>query len=235
VPAASRGGAGPGRPARPRGSALPRSGFFELVVVAVLAGGLLALVHAIGVRRTAALVWAVLALGGLTAVILASALLRLRIYQDAYGWTELRFYVLATIVWLAIGIAITGVLLVRDRMAWRIHGLAIAAIVVLVGMNVVGPSRPIAGENVARVLDPSRVPPDAKTGLDVGYVRVLGDDAVPAALPALPALDPADRSELSSGLADRQNELASSETSGWPSWNLGRELARRALEGLPGR
>src|SRR6185295_11450088 len=112
------------------------SGFFELVVVAVLAGGLLALVHAIAVRRTAALVWAGLALGGLTAVVLASALLRLRIYQDAYGWTELRFYVLATIVWLAIGIAVTAVLLVRDRMAWLIHGLAIAAVVVLVGMNV---------------------------------------------------------------------------------------------------
>jgi hypothetical protein len=37
---------------------------------------------------------AAFALAGLTAVVLASALLRLRIYQDAYGWTELRFYVL---------------------------------------------------------------------------------------------------------------------------------------------
>ena len=212
-----------------------RSGFFELVVVAVLAGGLLALVHAIAVRRTAALVWAGLALGGLTAVILASALLRLRIYQDAYGWTELRFYVLATIVWLAIGIAITGVLLVRDRMAWLIHGLAIAAVVVLVGMNVVGPSRLIAGENVARVLDPSRVPPDGKTGLDVGYVRVLGDDAVPAMVAALPALDPGPRLQLIGVLVERKSELASPEASGWPSWNLGRELARRALAGLPGR
>ena len=211
-----------------------RSGFFELVVVAVLAGGLLALVHAIAVRRTPALVWAGLALGGLTAVILASALLRLRIYQDAYGWTELRFYVLATIVWLAIGIGITAVLLVRDRMAWLLHGLAIAAIIVLVGMNVVGPSRLIAGENVARVLDPARVPPDGKTGLDIGYVRVLGDDAVPAMVAALPALDRTSQAELRSTLAERQSELARPEATGWPSWNLGRELARHALEGLPG-
>jgi hypothetical protein len=141
-----------------------RSGFFELVAVAVLAGGLLATIHAVAARRTTALVAAGLVLAGLTAVVLASALLRLRIYQDAYGWTELRFYVLATIAWLAIGIAITAVLLVRDRMAWLLHGLGIAAIVVLVGINVVGPSRLIATENVARLLDPARVPADGRTG-----------------------------------------------------------------------
>ena len=94
-------------------------------------GGLLAVVHAVAVRRTSVLVGAGIGLAALTAVVLASALLRLRIYQDAYGWTELRFYVLATIVWLALGIAITSVLLVRDRMGWLLHGLVIAAIAVL--------------------------------------------------------------------------------------------------------
>ena len=167
---------------------------------------------------------------------LASALLRLRIYQDAYGWTELRFYVLATIVWLALGIAITGVLLVRDRMGWLLHGLAMAAIVVLVAdqrRRVRRGSSP--SENVARVLDPSLVPADGKTGLDVGYARVLGDDAVPSLVAALPALGLSDRIELRAILAERQAELASAETSGWPSWNLGRELARQALADLPGR
>jgi Domain of unknown function (DUF4173) len=211
-----------------------RSGFFELVAVAVLAGLLLATVHAITIRRTPALVWAGLGLAGLTAVVLASALLRLRIYQDAYGWTELRFYVLATIAWLALGIGVTAVLLVRDRMGWLLHGLAIAAVVVLVGINVVGPSRLIASENVGRLLDPSRVPADGKVGLDVGYARVLGDDAVPALVTALPALAPADQRALRDVLTERRSELASSEATGWPSWNFGRTLARDALAGLPG-
>ena len=211
-----------------------RSGFFELVVVAVLAGGLLALVHAVAARRTPALVGAGLGLAGLTAVVLASALLRLRIYQDAYGWTELRFYVLATIVWLAIGIVVTAVLLLRDRMAWLLHGLGAAAIVVLIGINVVGPSRLIATENVGRLLDPSRVPPDGRTGLDIGYVGVLGDDAVPALVQALPAVAGLDRALLQRQLIERRNALAAADTTGWPAWNLGRELARRALEGLPG-
>ena len=212
-----------------------RSGFFELVWVAVLAGGLLATVHAIAARRTAALVGAGLALAGLTAVVLASALLRLRIYQDAYGWTELRFYVLATIVWLAIGIGITIALLARDRMRWLLHGLAMAAIVVLVGINLVGPTRLIAEQNVARVLDPSLVPPDGKSGLDVTYATRLGDDAVPALVTALPALDPAYRSALLRQLQSRRDALGAAETVGWPSWNLGRELARQALVALPSR
>ena len=212
-----------------------RSGFFELVGVAVLAGGLLATVHAIAARRTPALVGAGLALTGLTAVVLASALLRLRIYQDAYGWTELRFYVLATIVWLAIGIAITMVLLARDRMGWLLHGLAIAAVVVLGAINAVGPSRLIAEQNVARVLDPSLVPPDGRSGLDVTYAVRLGDDAIPALVAALSALDPADRSELEFRLRARRDALADDGANGWPSWNVGRELARRALATLTSR
>ncbi|HEX2756712.1 MAG TPA: DUF4173 domain-containing protein [Candidatus Limnocylindrales bacterium] len=212
-----------------------RSGFFELIWVALLAGGLLATVHAIAARRTPALVGAGLALAGLTAVVLASALLRLRIYQDAYGWTELRFYVLATIVWLAIGIGITITLLYRDRMRWLLHGLAIAAVVVLAGINIVGPSRLIAEQNVARVVDPFLVPADGKSGLDVTYAVRLGDDAIPALVAALPALDPADREELFRRLLLRRVTLDEASATGWPSWNLGRELAREALATLPPR
>ena len=212
-----------------------RSGFFELVQVAVLAGALLVTVHALAARRTTPIVGAGLALAGLTGVILASALLRLRIYQDAYGWTELRFYVLATIVWLAIGIALTIALLARDRMRWLLHGLAISAVAILVAINLVGPSRLIAEQNVARLLDPTLVPADGKSGLDVRYARFLGDDAVPALVSALPALPQPQRGDLLRLLAVRKEALADESTTGWPSWNLGRELARQALAGLPDR
>jgi hypothetical protein len=176
-----------------------------------------------------------LALAGLTAVVLASAFLRLRIYQDAYGWTELRFYVLATIAWLAVGIGLTVVLLARDRMRWLLHGLAICAVAILVAINVVGPARLIAEQNVARVLDPSLVPADGRTGLDVGYASLLGDDAVPALTSALPALGRSDRADLLRVLQGRREDLAVGSAIGWPSWNLGRELAREALRTLPPR
>ncbi|HZC32056.1 MAG TPA: DUF4173 domain-containing protein [Candidatus Bathyarchaeia archaeon] len=210
-----------------------RSGFFELVQVAVLAGALLVTVHGLAAVRTAWIVGAGLILAGLTAVVLASAFLRLRIYQDAYGWTELRFYVLATIAWLAIGILVTVILLARNRMRWLLHGLAISAVAILVAVNVVGPARLIAEQNVARLLNPSLVPADGRTGLDVQYVRLLGDDAVPALVTALPALAGADRADLQQLLDARRTALADGSTAGWPSWNLGRELARQALTSLP--
>lgn len=212
-----------------------RSGFFELVWVAVLAGGLLAVVHAIAARRTIALVAAGIVLAALTAAVLVSALIRLRIYQAAYGWTELRFYVLASIVWLGAGIAITIVLLARNRMGYLLHGLAIAAVAVLIGMNVVGPSRVIAEENVARVLNPALVPRDGQSGLDIRYARALGDDAVPALVRALPALGGSNRTLLLDWLETRRQALAAPEATAWAAWNLGREAARSALEGLPDR
>jgi len=211
-----------------------RSGFFELVWVAVLAGGLLVTVHGLA-ARTRWIVGSGLALATLTAVVLASAFLRLRIYQDAYGWTELRFYVLATIIWLAVGIGVTIVLLARDRMRWLLHGLAISAMATLVAINLVGPARVIAEQNVARLLDPSLVPPDGRTGLDLRYARLLSDDAVPALVTALPALGGEDRAELLAVLAARKADLADASTTGWPSWNLGRERAREALATLPDR
>jgi hypothetical protein len=212
-----------------------RNGFFELVWVAILAGLLLVTVHGLAARRTPWIVGAGLALLGLTSVVLASAFLRLRIYQDAYGWTELRFYVLTTILWLAVGIALTVLLLARDRMRWLLHGLAITAVATLIGVNVVGPARVIAEQNVARVLDPSLVPADGRAGLDVGYARLLSDDAVPALVAALPALDREARSDLLALLANRKAALADASTRGWPSWNLGRERAREALATIPDR
>jgi Domain of unknown function (DUF4173) len=212
-----------------------RSGFFQLVFVAFLAGGLLAVVHALADRRTTVLVGAGVALAGLTGAVLVSALIRLRIYQEAYGWTELRFYVLAAIVWLAMGIGITIVLLVRNRMAWLLHGLAAAGIAVLLVVNVVGPSRVIAEQNVARVLDPTLVPRDGKPGLDLRYATDLGDDAIPALVRALPVLVGNQRAELLDWLQDRQKALAAPEARGWTAWNLGREEARAALATLPAR
>ena len=133
------------------------------------------------------------------------------------------------------GIGLTVVLLARDRMRWLLHGLAISAVATLVAINLAGPARVIAEQNVARLLDPSLVPPDGRSGLDLRYARLLGDDAVPALVTALPALAGEDRAEILAVLAARKADLADASTTGWPSWNLGRERAREALATLPDR
>lgn len=209
-----------------------RRGFFELVAVAVLAGLLLVLVDALVARRTRLQLAASLALCVLTAVVLASALIRLMLYQQAYGWTELRFYVLAAIVWLALGIVATAGGLVARRTRWLPQALASSALAVTIAVNIVGPQGFIASQNVARALDPSLVPPDGQSGLDAAYLADLGYDAVPVVAEAVDRLSADDREALEVSLALRLWLLdRDAGSTRWQAWNLARERARSALDG----
>ena len=117
-----------------------RRGFFELVAAACLAGAVVVVLEATVARRSRPYLVALLGLLALTAVVLVSAALRLRLYQDAYGWTELRLYVLTTIVSLAVALVLmTGARRWPDRMRWLGHGLAVIGVVALVALNLVAP------------------------------------------------------------------------------------------------
>lgn len=212
-----------------------RRGFFELVFAIGVAGLIVAGIHAAVEVRTRLVVGSAIALAALNGVVLVSALLRLRLYQEAYGWTELRFYILATIAWLGIGIAAAIVLLATNRMRWLTHALAMSAVAILVVVNLVGPGRFSADQNVARLLDPSLVPADGQTGLDLDYAWDLGFEAVPAVVRALPALPPDDRARALSLLRDARDQLARPDFTTWQALNLARAEARAALVGLPER
>jgi len=213
-----------------------RQGYFQLAGVVALAGLLLIGAHSI-VGRTRALLVAGLPLLVLTGVILASAALRLRLYQDAYGWTELRFFVAASIAWLAAAVALAIALLLRDRMRWLVHGLAMSAVAITLAVSVIGPQAFVMHQNLARVLDPTLVPEGGHTGFDADYALTLGDDAIPelvATLDRLPASR--DRVVLVRALLERREQLErDATTTPWPAWNLAREAARDALEKLPER
>lgn len=206
-----------------------RRGFFELLAVAALAGGLVLATEAVVRHRSRAYVAAAIGLMVLTAVVLASAFLRLRLYQDAFGWTELRFYVLASIGWLAIGIGIAIVCLADDRSRWLVHGLVLAAAIVGLTINVIGPVRYVAEQNLARVTNPSLVPVGGETGIDASYIGSLGDDAVPLIVAALSGLPEDAQVQIEYALRERRFELIVAETRAWQAWNLGREEARAAL------
>jgi hypothetical protein len=213
-----------------------RRGFAELVVVAILAGGLIIGADRLVRRQTPGVIVGAIGLAMLTGIVIVSAAMRLMLYQDAYGWTELRLYVLATIGWLAIGTATLILALAFDRVRWMGHALLAAALAVGLVLNVLGPARFITEQNVARLLDPSLVPPNGRTGLDAGYLMGLGDDAIPALVRALPALDDGNAAVLSETLAFRLAELREQPgLSAWQAWNAGREAARAALEGAEAR
>jgi hypothetical protein len=197
-----------------------RRGFFELLAVAFLVGGLVLVAEWFVRERTRPYRAGLIGLVVLTLVVLASAFLRLRLYQDAYGWTELRFYVLAAIFWLAIGTIVAIATIIVNRSGWLLHVMLGLSVVFGLAFNVIGPVQFVAQRNVDRLQSGERG--------DLDYVVTLGADAVPAFVQAVsggsrpvpPQL--LDEMAWASGLDNPGNEA-------WQAWNLSRENARGVL------
>ncbi len=207
-----------------------RRGFFELLAAAFVVGVLILALEAMVSRRTRTYLFAAMGLVTLTAVVLASALLRLRLYQEAYGWTELRFYVLAAIAWLAIGCLLAIVTLATDRSRWLIHGMLALSILFGLAFNLIGPVSLVAQQNLARAIHPELVAAGGETGLDLAYLASLSDDVVPRLVDALPALPKDLRRQAQEVLDARAAQLVEDRHStAWQSWNLSREWARSRL------
>lgn len=212
-----------------------RQGYFQLVGVVGLAGLLLLGAHAVVGRTRAFLVSASILLV-LTAVILASAAMRLALYQGAYGWTELRFYVAASIAWLALCVVLALAMLSIDRMRWLPHGLAMGAAAITLAISMVGPQAFVMHENLRRALDPALVAPGGEPGLDIEYALWLGDDALPDLVAALEVVSTSDRPWLLDVLRMRRDELEAAVAAAGPlSWNLARARAIEALAAVPPR
>jgi hypothetical protein len=210
-----------------------RRGYFELVAAAALAGGILVFLEYQVITRTRAYLAMAIGLVGLTLVVLASAVLRLQLYQDAYGWTELRLYVAVSIVAMAVTLGTMAAFLATDRTRWLGHAIAVIGVVALVSLNIIAPAAFVAERNLQRVIDPSLVPPDGEATLDADYLAVLPDDAIPALVVALPHLPAADAGRIRRSLLDRRAELAEGPAYAGPfAWNLGRERAREVLAAL---
>ena len=112
--------------------------------------------------------YAALALCLLTLVVLASALKRLGLYEDAFGFTRLRFAAHAILLWLG---AIFVLVLVA-RAAWLPRAaLGITGATILL-FALADPDRRIAEHNVQRY--------DRIGVLDRAYVAGLSADAIPA-------------------------------------------------------
>jgi hypothetical protein len=206
-----------------------RRGFVELLMAASLAGIVLLGFELLVARRTRVYLGAALVLVVLTGFVLVSSVYRLRLYQEAYGWTELRFYAIALTGWLFLGLLAGAALLVSGRSRWTIHALGVLALGVALAVSVVGPQRFVARQNVDRLLHPELVAPGGEPGLDASYLYELGDEAVPALAEALPLVPVEERGQIRLFLMDRAAALADQTTVAWPAWNVSREEARRVL------
>jgi hypothetical protein len=210
-------------------SSYARRGFFELIAVAVLAGGLVFAVELVVAKRTRLYTAAALTLALATLVIVASAAYRMQLYQLAYGWTEQRFYALAGIAWLGAGGACAAVLIWRDATRWLLHAAGLVGLIVAVAINLVGPSAFVARQDLERVIDPRGLPDDANRGLDAYYLATLGDGAIPTLVEYLPRLGAPDRAALGSALRTFALEGRALDPVSPPGFSVDRERARQAL------
>ena len=107
----------------------------------------------------------------LTLGVVASALHRMWLYEQEYGWTVLRLGVATFEVWL-------GVVLLTLATAWALRRTAsvpptvvVSASVVLLGLAIAGPDALVAQWNVERFRQNGKI--------DVAYLSHLSADAVP--------------------------------------------------------
>jgi hypothetical protein len=114
-------------------------------------------------------------------------------------------------------------------MAHAIQPIALAAVLVAVGVNLIGPSAFVARANVARVADPSSLSDDAERTVDVLYLYYLGDAAVPVLVESLPSLPERERACLDAVLRWRLASRRDLDTAvDWRSWNDDRARAADA-------
>jgi hypothetical protein len=158
-----------------------RQGFFQLVVVAALVVLLVLVLDWWHRPRETAHFTLVLVLFevliGLTMLMVVSALVRLDLYVDSFGLSQLRVYTAALVVWIALVLVLLGVLLVRGERARLAPRAIAAAFVIVMGLNVLNPDALIARVNIDRHQERG-------VELDLEYLETLSEDAVGAILAA---------------------------------------------------
>ena len=195
-------------------AAYVHQGFGQLTVATALTLLVIwATARKVPVESSADRTWMRITLGLLclqTLVVVGSALHRMNLYQDAYGFTQLRLLVDVFEGWLGllvVAVLAAGVFL---RATWLPRFALVSGVVALLGLAAINPDAWIARQNLDRYADSGRI--------DWTFLQSLSDDAVPTFVD----LPPAERYCALLGHANTHDD--------WLEWNLGRSRADDALE-----
>ncbi len=149
----------------------------------------------------------------LALVVVASALYRMNLYQEAYGFSQLRLLVDFFEAWL--GLVVVGVIVAGISLSgrWLPRMALLSAAGMLLALAAINPDAWIAAHNLDRFEQSGKI--------DWAYFGDLSSDAVPTV-----AEYPADVR----GCALANMDLTSDDD--WLEWNLGRSRAADAARGL---
>jgi two-component system sensor histidine kinase BaeS len=155
----------------------------------------------------------------LTLVVVASALYRMHVYQEAYGYTTLRLIVDVFEGWLGLVVLAVMVAGVLGRRRWLPRIALVTGAVALLGLAAVNPDAWVADRNIDRW--------EAKGTLDLSYLASLSADAAPVIADRLPA-------EIAACALQRLplHQLCEAHRDDWLEWNLGRQRAEEPLDEL---
>ncbi|WP_059046921.1 DUF4153 domain-containing protein [Paenibacillus rubinfantis] len=206
-----------------------RSGFFELIAVSAINFAILAVMLTFGSkagkgmrRLNDTLLYILVAC---SAVMLVSAFTRLLLYEEAYGYTYIRFLSHAFMLYLAVLLVCAG-LRIRFAALPLAKCFIVVSLAAYVALNYANMDRVIASKNIERYRETGQI--------DVEYLASLSPDAVPGLLKFSrqtgSELDPQPRTELNRRLHERWDHLAKGQPKGeWQSLNLAESQAIKAL------
>ncbi|WP_289018913.1 DUF4153 domain-containing protein [uncultured Ornithinimicrobium sp.] len=191
-------------------------GFAQLTVATALTLGTIGLAVRVAPRRTRGdriLLRGLLGtLGVLTLVVVASALFRMAVYQEAYGYTVTRVLVDLFELWLGLVVVMVLVAGIRLSGRWVPRAALLAGASMLLVLGVADPEARVAGANIERFEQTGR--------LDLVYLASLGPDATPVIAERLP-------DDLAACvLANLRHDTDPDPLWGW---NLGRARAAEAV------
>ncbi|PQP81157.1 DUF4173 domain-containing protein [Paenibacillus sp. PCH8] len=201
-----------------------RSGFAELVLVTGINFFILiiALQYTRSSGRAGSIVHQVLllVLVSCSAIMLYSAFMRLNLYEQAYGYTYIRFLVHAFMIFMVLLLLIAG-LRIRYTSIPLIRWYIVLAITAYVAVNYVGMDNRIAELNIERYHQTGQI--------DASYLASLSADATPLlrefALKEYP--------DLKREMLERQADLDMyTADRSWPSYNVARHRAEQELSKL---
>lgn len=202
-------------------SSYARHGFFELVAITLINLSLLLFCFHFLNQQSDFLRGLETLLVGCTLVMLVSAFMRMRIYEQMYGYTFLRVATHAFMLFLALLLLVTLVAIFRPKLPLvRFFGLALAAFIIILSNSHI--DYWIAKSNIDRYQQTGK--------LDTVYLTNLSNDAAPQLIRLLDVDDHGIRKAAYSELKRRQEELK--QPTDWQSFNLMNWQTKRRLAEL---
>jgi hypothetical protein len=152
-------------------------------------------------------------------VVVASATQRMLVYQTAYGLTEERVVVTATLVWLTLVVVWFGATVFSGRRHRFAFGGLVTAFVLVGTLQLIDPAGLVARHNLDRTAELG--------GVDADYLGTLGSDAAPLLVARLDELPGEAQCLVASRLLRQWGPERSAD---WRSFNWSDSRARHAVD-----